>query len=176
MRVILYPVMMLAGCGLVLSIAAHCMALAGVPVPGGGLVWGLHIGIFVVWIPTVFIIKEAIRNSNRNEIWKMALAGCPSWMRLGVFILFVYGAVNLAITGSQKKIKMDGNTPTPSVVRAFSGHWMIFYGAGFAVLYSRIYSPQLYRGRQCPKGHSVSQGASFCSECGYEFSKEPEST
>lgn len=77
MRVILYPFMVLAACGLALSIAAHCMALAGVPVTGGKLVWGLDIGIFVVWIPTVLTSMQTTRYANRKDFWKVALAGCP---------------------------------------------------------------------------------------------------
>jgi len=64
-----------------------------------------------------------------------------------------------------------GDAP-PSVVRGFSGHWMIFYGAAFAVLYSRIHAPELYRERKCPQGHTASPTARFCSECGYDFSNE----
>jgi hypothetical protein len=38
-----------------------------------------------------------------------------------------------------------------STIRGFSGHWMLFYGAAFAVMYSRIHAPQLYQARKCPQ-------------------------
>src|SRR5436190_19920974 len=139
MKVILYPFMVLAGFGLALSIAAHCMALAGVPIPGGKLVWGLHIGIFVVWIPTVLTSMQTTRYANRKDFWKVALAGCPLWMRRAGYILFGYAILNfivfMATTASQPKQQQIGDAP-PAVVRGFSGHWMIFYGTAFAVLYS----------------------------------------
>jgi hypothetical protein len=174
MKVVLYPFMVLAACGLALSIIAHCMTLAGVPIPGGKLVWGLHIGIFVVWIPTVLTSMQTTRYAKRNDFWKVALAGCPGWMRRAGYILFGYAILNFIVlfaTTSQPKQKLIGDAP-PSVVRGFSGHWMISYGAAFAVLYSRIHAPEIYRERKCPQGHTASPASHFCSECGYDFSSE----
>ena len=45
MNVLLYPFMLLSALGLVLSIGSHLAALTGLPIPGGNLVLGLHIGI-----------------------------------------------------------------------------------------------------------------------------------
>src|SRR5262249_35107281 len=55
MSIACYPFMVLATIGLLLSFGIHIMALAGLSIPGGRAVWVLHIGIFVVWIPTVWI-------------------------------------------------------------------------------------------------------------------------
>ena len=144
MKAILYPFMLLAEFGLALSIAAHCMALAGTPIPGGKLVWGLHVGIFVVWIPAVLTSMQVTRYANRKDFWKIALVGCPIWMRRAFYVLFAYAILNflvfMATTASQPK-RPTGDA-APSVVRGFSGHWMIFYGAAFAILYSRIHAPQ----------------------------------
>lgn len=174
MITVLYQLMVLAACGLALSFGAHCMALAGATIPGGNLVWGLHIGIFVVGIPMVLVALQISRFTNQKDMWKVALAGCPSWMRRAFYFLFAYSILNFVLfmitTGSQSKTEL-GEVPL-SVVRGFSGHWMIFYGAAFAVLYSRIHAPQLYCARKCPQGHAVSLTARFCSECGHHFSNE----
>jgi hypothetical protein len=174
MKSILYPFMLLAACGLALSVAAHCIALAGATIPGGKLVWSLHAGVFVVWIPTVLVSMRATRHASRKDFWKVALAGCPIWMRRGFYALCGYAVINfvlfMATTFNQPK-QQTGDAP-PSVIRGFSGHWMVFYGAAFAVLYSRIHAPHLYRERTCPQGHRVSPGARFCSECGYSFPNE----
>jgi hypothetical protein len=171
----LYPFMLLAGCGFVLSVAAHVMALAGVAFPGGGLVWGLHIGIFVVWIPTVLVGNRVTRDSKRTDFWKTALVGCPVWMRRALPILFIYAIFNfiLFIAGTSTHPKPAGPTP-PWVVRGFSGHWMVFYGAAFATLYSAIHAPSLFRERKCPKGHAAAPTTRFCPECGYAFPDEQE--
>src|SRR5882724_3156337 len=125
MNAALYPFMLLAACGLILSVAAHIMALAGITIPGGGLVWGLHVGIFVVWIPTVIVGKRATRYSNRKDFWKTALVGCPVWMRRALYFVFGYAVLNfiLFMFSTINHPKPTGTAP-PSVIRGFSGHWM----------------------------------------------------
>lgn len=178
MKAVLYPFMLLAGSGLVLSLGAHCMALAGVRIPGGGLVWVLHAGIFVVWVPTVLVSARMTRHASRKDFWKVALAGCPVWMRRAGGVLFVYAFLNFFLfmataPGKPKEPKQSKMSETPlAVIRGFSGHWMIFYGAAFAVLYSMIHAPEAYRERKCPQGHKAAPDARFCSECGHDFSSE----
>jgi hypothetical protein len=55
--------------------------------------------------------------------------------------------------------------------RGFSGHWMAFYGAAFAVLYSAIHKPSLLEARKCPAGHDVSHQDLFCPKCGQALSQ-----
>lgn len=150
------------------------MALAGVPIPGGKLVWGLHIGIFAVWIPTVLISMQLTGYANRNDFWKIALAGCPPWMRRGLYVLFGYAILNFIVffAMSANQPKQRNTDPPLSVVRGFSGHWMVFYGTAFGVLYSRIRAPQLCRARKCPQGHEASPTVRFCPECGHKFANE----
>jgi hypothetical protein len=173
MTAALFPIMVLAGCGFLLSVAAHLMALFGVPIPGGGLVWGLHIGIFVVWIPTVLVANRFTKYTNRKNFWKVALAGCPTWMRRTLYAVIGYAILNfiLFIYSTTGHPKPTGPAPL-SVIRGFSGHWMIFYGVAFATLYSFIHAPQLYCERKCPNGHVVSPSAKFCPECGHGFPDE----
>lgn len=175
MKTTLYPFMVLAACGIALSIAAHFMALAGVPIPGGGLVWVLHAGIFVVWVPAVLVSLKMTRHASRKDLWKVALAGCPEWMRRSLYVLFGYAMLNFIlffVTTAGQPRKDHQNSSSPEVIRGFSGHWMIFYGVAFAIFYSRIHSPELYRERKCPQGHSSAPTARFCSECGHDFSDD----
>lgn len=171
LNALLLPFMFLAAVGFVLSATAHLLALFGMEVPGGGYVWGLHIGIFVVWIPTVLVSMQTTRFATRRDVWNIALGGCPPWMRYGLYILFAYAILNfvLFIGTAPKHSAQLGSTPPSSVVRGFSGHWMVFYAGAFAVLYSRINAPQLYKPRKCPNGHVVSPTARFCPDCGYAF-------
>lgn len=169
--------MFLAALGFILSVTAHVMALAGIPFPGGGLVWGLHIGIFVVWIPAVIVGNRATRYSNRKDYWKTTTAGCPLWMRRALYVLFYYAIINfiLFIVSTAGEPKTTGAAP-PSVIRGFSGHWMIFYGAAFATLYSAIHAPRLLRECKCPQGHSVAPTDRFCPECGSALPDDHENT
>ena len=166
-RFLLAPFIGLSAIGLVLSVAAHLAAIAGSPIPFGKAVWGLHVGIFVVWLPTVLVSIRLTRGANRRDAWKIALAGCPKWMRTALYILFGYAMLNFVVfavmTGSHPQPK--GDAP-PEVVRGFSGHWMVFYGAAFATLYSASVIGYSGMDRRCPNGHAVTLTAKFCEECG----------
>jgi hypothetical protein len=94
MSALLFPFMLIAAVGFVSSAAAHIASLAGVQPPGGGLVWSLHIGIFVVWIPTVLVATRITGGTDRKDFWKLVLSGCPAWMRQAGYVLFAYAILN----------------------------------------------------------------------------------
>ena len=61
-QILLLPLMVYAACGLILSLAVHLMALAGLQPPGGNaLFFGLHVGIFPLWLPVVLIMMKLTR-------------------------------------------------------------------------------------------------------------------
>lgn len=163
--------MLLAALGFILSVAAHLMALAGLEMPGGEQVWALHVGIFVVWIPAVLVSIRVTRNTSRKDFWKVVFSGCPAWMRTAFYVLFAYALLNFFLFVFRDS--RTGNSLSEEV-RGFSGHWMIFYGAAFAILYSAIHSPNLFLDRRCPNGHPVGPTAQFCPECGLPLPREPQ--
>jgi hypothetical protein len=167
MDVIAYAVMALSALGLGLSLFSHVCALAGIDGPLGDMTWGLHIGIFVVWLPAVLFSRTLGRNASQHDFWKVILRGCPPWMRYAFYGLFAYAFVNFAafILMPNRATQGSGGSTPPSVVRGFSGHWMLFYAAAFVVAYSyaRVRSQ---RDPRCPNGHQVSPLAKFCEQCG----------
>lgn len=123
--------------GLILSLYVHIGALRGQQVVPDAFFWGLHIGIFPVWIPVVFIGKRLSEDAPRKQdYWKFALKGAPDWMRFMVYGFFVYAIVNFMIFIAHAPAKQLPGSPPPMVWRGFSGHWMVFYAAAMAVLYS----------------------------------------
>ncbi len=174
----LFPFLLLAGVGFLLSVGAHLFALLGWAIPGGKLVGTLHIGIFVVWFPAVLVMSRTTRHAKQKDIWKVALAGCPIWMRRAVYFVGGYAVLNFILfllinSGSIMHSKTSSADDLASVpfIRMFSGHWMAFYGAAFSILYSTINAPYLYRERKCPLGHDVSPLESYCPNCGRALSK-----
>lgn len=165
---LLLPFMVLSALGLILSIASHIAALLGLPIPGGHLVWGLHMGIFVVWLPAVLVASRMARHGTRSHFWKLALSGCPAWARYALYGLFGYAVINFipGISSTVNLAKEPGAAGLASEVRLFSGHWMVFYGAALATLYSAIKNPQWLKGRQCAQGHDVSPLDHVCPRCG----------
>jgi hypothetical protein len=167
MNLLLIPFLLLSAVGFVLSLIVHLAGLAGIAPPGGGLVWGLHAGAIVVSLPVVLVATRIAGGLNHKDAWKVMLSGCPNWMRQAFFVLFAYAILNFlwfAVTTSGQP-KPKGVAP-PSVIRGFSGHWMVFYAAAFATLYSVIQAPELLRRRNCPEGHPVSVTDHFCPRCG----------
>lgn len=165
MKPILIAFSALAGLGLVLSLAVHAASFAGIAL-FGGRAFALHVGIFVVWIPTVVIAQRNTREFKRKDFWKAALRGCPSWMKGLTYGSFAYAIVNFAYfflttAGGPK----HSSPPDAAILRGFSGHWMAFYSAAMSVLYSstRVSSDA---GRQCIRGHQVGPLSKYCERCG----------
>lgn len=69
----------LSAIGLVVSLWVHIGALVGRTVSSA--FWILHVGIFVVWFPSVLVAQRMVGNANRKDLWKVALKGAPDWMR-----------------------------------------------------------------------------------------------
>jgi hypothetical protein len=61
------------------------------PVP---FFWGLHVGIFVVFLPAIFAAKEIAGSSGRKDFWKVALRFAPPWMLYHFYGLFGYTFFN----------------------------------------------------------------------------------
>jgi hypothetical protein len=155
-----------AALGLILSIFAHLAAVLGVQGPLGNYVFVLHVGIFVVWIPTVLVFRHLTAGSSRLDVWKVALRGCPEWMKYTVWGFFGYALLNFLVFIANAPPKGSGAV-TPTVVRGFSGHWMAFYSAAAAVLFSAANMTEAeWQGRKCVNGHSLGPTAQFCEQCG----------
>jgi hypothetical protein len=147
MRTFLPLFMFIAGAGFCLSLIAHLLALFGVAMSGGGIVWMLHVGIFVVWIPAILASKGKLRGIQRKDHMEAMMRDCPRWMRRAVTIIFVYALLNFALfmLSTAGHAKPHGAAP-PSVIRGFSGHWMLFYSMAFAIFRSLLKSADCRRG------------------------------
>ena len=134
MKIFIYPLMLMAGAGFLLSVLAHVTALLGVQLPGS--VWLLHVGIFVVWIPLVYLQKR-----NKKGTTTQAWGNLPRWLRTTAQVVSVYVVLNfvlfIATAPGRHDRKTEGAAP-PAVVRGFSGHWMLFYGAAFLGFYTEV--------------------------------------
>ena len=146
--------------GLVLSLFVHIQALLGKTMPLE--YWGLHAGVFVVWFPAVFVAQRRTAKRARKDYWKAALQGAPAWMRYMTFAFLYYAVGNFLLFMANAPAKPSGS-PTSVELRGFSGHWMAFYSAAFAILYAAAVQPS---GPRCPNGHVFSQDEPYCPLCG----------
>jgi hypothetical protein len=130
----LLPFVIFAGIGLVLSIVVHVFSLFGVALPLKDAVFLLHMGIFVIWLPVV-----ALNQGKRkgNDFFSRG----PKWAQRLLTVIFVYAIANFiyfAATQPPRSSRKSGssNPAPPGVLRGFSGHWILFYSAGFMVLWN----------------------------------------
>lgn len=150
--------------GLVVSLWVHLGALIGRRVAPEAFFWILHVGIFVVWFPAVFVAQRLVGNLNRRDFWKNILKNSPDWMRYMVYFFFGYAMVNFLFFLSKAPSGDVGGNPSAIMWRGFSGHWMAFYSAALAILYSAARSKDT--GLHCPNGHLMSHGTIYCTHCG----------
>jgi hypothetical protein len=106
--------------------------------------------------------------ATAKRVVKNVLSGVPKWMCYAVYALFAYAIANFALVFTTSGPQPEGDAP-PSVIRGFSGHWMVFYGAAFATLLSAYLKPALLKKQKCSKGHDVSSTDVFCPKCGSEI-------
>lgn len=134
----LWPLAILALVGLAISIAVHLAALLGRELLPMSFFFLLHMGLFVVWFPAVFVAKKLKINNDLKSM----LRDSPVWMRTMDMVLFVYAMANFAIFFIQSS-SYGKKVPQVLEWRGFSGHWMLFYAAAFTVLYSAATVPDV---------------------------------
>jgi hypothetical protein len=172
MRVLLFPFIGIAALGLILSLLVHLSALFGQPIPLGHRAWGLHFGIFVVWIPTVIAGNFLARDVDRKNWWRFALRGCPDWYRYFTYGLFAYALINFAIFLMRTwAAPRNGGLSDEVGLIGFSGHWMAFYAAALGAMWSFATAGEEAFPR-CPNGHAVDADSKFCKECGCPVQKD----
>jgi len=180
-QVLLLPLMAYAACGLILSLAVHLLSLFGLQVDGNALFFGLHVGIFPLWLAVVLIaikLTNGMRLIGMTDMtgiryWKVVFSGCPAWMRYMTYGFMIYALVNfvsfiiVAPTGKQ-----IGGDPPAAVWRGFSGHWMVFYAVGLAILTTAYRRGLSNLGQRCPNGHSIGFDDKFCPTCGAPITEQ----
>jgi hypothetical protein len=150
--------------GFALRLWVHFGAVSGRQVAPAVFFWILHIGIFVVWFPAVMVAQRQAGNLKRKDFWKVVLKGSPDWARYLVYGFLAYAVVNFMIFFQTPSGHDDDANPPAMVWRGFSGHWMVFYLAGLAILYST--ARQDAERMCCMNRHVVQANANFCARCG----------
>ncbi len=150
--------------GFLLALAVHVAALYGIDVSSRlPFIWLLHVGIFIVFIPTVLSMEKTI---GKKPSPKDIFARLPRWVTgLGIS-LFAYTLINFMVFTTTS----EGGTPVmengkyllenhgklirelsaseykelmANVTRGFSGHWLLFYFFPLAWFKFRIEPPPI---------------------------------
>ncbi len=109
-------------------------------------VWVLHLGVFVIFIPMVFVQGLG----SRKDFWRKIFAAIPRWARYTIKAFFAYALINFALffflsEGGVPDVREgkyvlhnhgqvirelsenEYELQKAYVLRGFSGHWMVFY-------------------------------------------------
>jgi hypothetical protein len=163
MVALIYPFLAVAVAGLIAVAAIHVASLLGVTFPFDHFLKFLVPGIFVVFVPTIFVMNRLTRDFKQKDLWRAALRGCPRWMRLAVWVVFGYTWLAFFVL---PLLYGGGMETAANKVRSMSGVLLMFYTIPAAVLYSATQTRRLDSGRRCLNGHHLSPAAKFCEECG----------
>jgi len=162
-----------ASLGLLLSLTVHLAALFGVALFGESA-FALHVGMLAVGLPAGIATHRVTRDVARKDFWKVALSGCPLWMRRLSGGLVAYAILNFAyfaLTLPSHGPKHSG-APDAAILRMFSGHWMAFYAGAVSIFYSKTRA-EFIGAPRCTQGHPVGPSAKFCEQCGSPVESAP---
>ena len=128
----------LALIGLLLSIWVHIGALFGrQPSPA---FWGLHVGVFTVFFPAIFVAQKRLGTTQRKDLWKAITKGSPDGVRYMLYFFFVYASITGLLIFFRSPPGTVPNRDTALDWRGFSAVWMVFYCASFVILSSALRS------------------------------------
>jgi len=129
LTILVYPFLALATLGFATLLVVHLAALFGTTYPFEHWFRFLVPGMFVVWIPTVFVMNRLTQDFKQKDLWRAALRGCPKWMRRSMYIVFGYAWVGFFVFSVIYRDARSGTVGMSAVLLAF-------YGIAVAVLYS----------------------------------------
>ena len=129
--------------GFLASLAIHESTFtASSLTPDNPLFWAMHAGIFPLFFPMVWGLRKWSETrtgifgmETRRLRWRAILPYLPQWAIAVGAVLFVYATVNffLAFNHMPQRGPVGVGTRTMDpeqaryLVRAFSGHWLMFY-------------------------------------------------
>lgn len=163
MAALIYPFLVLAGLGSAAVLMVHVEALLGTTYLFDHYLKYFGPGIFVVFVPTIFVMNYLVRYFKQKDVWRAALRGCPPWMRRLLWGVFGYAWVGFFALPFLYGGGMDSH---PNQARAMSAVLLILYLIPLSVLYSAKQVPRLDLGRRCLNGHHLPPLTRFCQECG----------
>jgi len=139
------------------SLLVHLSTFFGIdPSKHVPAVWVLHLGIFVVFFPMVFV--QGLK--PKKDFWRNIFAAIPRWARYTIKAFFAYAIINFALffflsrdgvpdvrdgkyvlhNHGQVVRELSENEyewQKAYVIRGFSGHWMVFYLVSAIVFWYR---------------------------------------
>jgi hypothetical protein len=164
MKILAYPILILAGLGFVTSVFVHIDAWLNEPIPVHSFIGPLVLCLFIVWLSAILFANSLSRDFKQRDNWRAVMRGCPIWLQRLAQAVFIYAFLNFVL------VARIGSNGTPAMeTRLLSGHLMAFYIIAFCISYSWIQTRQQDTAKRCPNGHPTSGSARYCEQCGAQI-------
>lgn len=122
--------------GLVVSLTKYCFLLVGWADPLGPFSRWLFPWMLVgVWMPAILAMGWLTKEQKGN--WQVGLRGCPSWMRLLMYLFFGYAIFSYFFVKpiAPQQVLPPGGRP-PEAVLGHTGMIMAFFAIATCIHYS----------------------------------------
>jgi len=139
--------------GLFLGLVVHIYSLFGIDVGETiQFIWGLHIGVFIVWFPAILELAQRPEFKNRRfnnrmknkEFYGILFKDTPKPMQVITMVFLAYAIINFFLfvsgnfgIGGVTESQAIETTSNANEIRGFSGHWMLFYSMAAAILWPK---------------------------------------
>jgi hypothetical protein len=124
MAAVTYPFLALAVVGFAAMLAIHVASLFGATRAFEDSLRFVAPGVFVLALPTIFVMNRLTRDFKQRDVWRAALRGCPQWMRRAVWIIIGYAWVGFFAL----PFLYGGGMESPAnKARSMSATLLIFY-------------------------------------------------
>jgi hypothetical protein len=153
MTAVIYPFFALAAVGFAAMLVVHVASLFGNTNLFERAIAVLGPGVFVAFLPTIFVMNRLKRDLKQKDLWRAALRGCSRWMYRTVWGIFLYRWAGFFVL---PLLYGDGMDLAANKARIMSGILLVFYLIPSAVMYSAAHVERFDESRCCVNGHRVS--------------------
>jgi hypothetical protein len=126
------PLAMVALAGVLYSLWIHVNAVFGRKVVDQFVFFAMHVACIVLMFPATWL-----RNGKMYASWKQAVNTNTRWLQSPLYAFGAYAMFNFFYCMQFVPTKGSHGEELPeSVIRMFSGHWMLFFFAAFVMLWT----------------------------------------
>jgi hypothetical protein len=172
-KTLLRAALVVAGIGLLFSVAFPVITLTELAVPKNAWLWALHAGLVFVW-GVIFWSSDAFRRRGiRHSTASLRVLGKNAWVKASILLLLGYALFNLGLFAVGTLLDWFPSGEGASVlIHAFGALWVLFYLLAFEKLYLVLRATHLLSPVYCPQGHRVLRSHTVCLYCGAKIDKD----
>lgn len=117
--------------GFGVSLIVHISSIFGIDLSEDyPAVWGLHVAAILIMFPAIFSVRKKSNTKSAKGIFQ----GTPKYLFILSVVCFVYAFLNFFLIFTLNFAAGNATDVDATTMRAFSGHWMLFYAVAMAMM------------------------------------------